>query len=545
MGGGINNKGRKAIVKAIVISTVVAALATTLASAPVLAQKSGGTIRMIHRDNAPSGSIHEEATNSVTEPFMSVFNNLVVYDQQKPINSSDTIIPDLAKSWSWDDSKTKITFKLNEGVKWHDGKPFTSADVKCTFEMVLGTAKARLRKNPRRVWYHNLKEVTVNGPNEVTLHLNQPQPSLLNLLASGYTPVYPCHVDPQTMRTAPIGTGPFKFAEWKRNETMKFVKNPDYFKTGKPYLDAIEWTIIPSVSTRMLAFEAGEQDVTFASDVTIPLLKQVKAKSPTAVCDLHPTNVSTNLIVNAERPPFDNAKVRRAMDMAIDRDAFIAILSEGQYDKAGAMLPAPEGQWGFSKEDLAKIPGYGSGDQVAKARVDARKVMEELGYSAANPLKVTVSTRNIAVYRDPAVILIDQLKSIHIAGELEVVDTSIWHAKVARKDYSIGLNLTGVGVDDPDVALVENYTCKSERNYTKYCNEEVDKAIFAQSSELDPKKRHDMVLDIQRKLIDDVARPIIYYSRTATCWQSYVKGLVPHHNSIYNSARYEDVWLDK
>ena len=531
--------------KGFVVSAVAAAIAATTASAPALAQKHGGTLRMIHRDNAPSGSIHEEATNSVVEPFMGVFNNLVMFDQQKPINSAETIVPDLATSWSWDDSKTKLTFKLHEGVKWHDGKPFSSADVKCTFDLVLGKAKARFRKNPRKVWYHNLKDVTVNGPNEVTFNLAKPQPSMLNLLASGYTPIYPCHVDPQTMRTAPIGTGPFKFVEWKRNEKMRFVKNPDYFKKGKPYLDAIEWTIIPSVSTRMLAFEAGEQDVTWPSDVTVPLLNQIKAKSPKAVCDLHPSNVSTNLIVNSDKPPFNDPKVRKAMDMAIDRDAFIKILSEGKNDKAGAMLPAPEGQWGFTKEQLAKIPGYGSGAQVEKSRAEARKIMEGLGYSETNPLKVTVSTRNIAVYRDPAVILIDQLKSIHIAGELEVVDTSIWHAKVARKDYTIGLNLTGIGVDDPDVALVENYTCKSERNYTKYCNPEVDKEIFAQSSELDQKKRHEMVLDIQRKLIEDVARPIIYYSRVATCWQPYVKGMVPHHNSIYNGARYENVWLDK
>jgi peptide/nickel transport system substrate-binding protein len=109
----------------------------------------------------------------------------------------------------------------------------------------------------------------------------------------------------------------------------------------------------------------------------------------------------------------------------------------------------------------------------------------------------------------------------------------------------VGLNLTGVGVDDPDSNLVENYTCKSERNYTEYCNPEVEKLIFAQSKETDKAKRKAMVLDIQMKLIEDVARPIIFYSRVATCWQPYVKGLVPQHNSIYNGSRYEDVWLDK
>ncbi len=531
--------------KSLVVSTVVAALAATTAGVPAMAQKSGGTLKMIHRDNAPSGSIHEEATNSVTEPFMGVFNNLVMFDQTKHINSAETIVPDLAKSWEWDATKTKLTFKLHEGVKWHDGKPFTSADVKCTFDLVLGKAKDRWRKNPRAVWYHNLQDVTVNGPNEATLVLANPQPGFINLLASGYTPIYPCHVNSQTMRTDPIGTGPFKFAEWKRNEKMRFVKNPDYFKKGLPYLDAIEWTIIPSRSTRMLAFSAGEHDVTFPNDVVVPLLKDIKATAPNAICDLHPSNVSTNLIVNREKAPFDNPKVRQAMDMAIDRDAFITILSEGKNDKAGAMLPPPEGQWGISKEDLAKIPGYGSGADIEKARNEARKIMEGLGYTAEKPLQIKVSTRDIAVYRDPAVILIDQLKGIHIAGELEVVDTSIWHAKVARKDYIVGLNLTGVGVDDPDSNLVENYTCKSERNYTQYCNEEVDKAIFAQSREMDPAKRKAMVIDIQKRLIEDVARPIIFYGRVATCWHPHVKGLVPHHNSIYNGSRYEQVWLDK
>ena len=525
-------------------SIAVAAVAM-FAMSPAYAQKSGGTLKMQHRDNAPSGSIHEEATNSVIEPFMGVFNNLVVFDQQKPINSAETIVPDLATSWAWDATKTKLTFKLHEGVKWHDGKPFSSEDVKCTFEMLIGKSKERLRKNPRAVWYTNLKDVTVNGPSEATFSLEKPQPSFLVLLASGYTPVYPCHVNAQTMRTAPIGTGPFKFVEWKRNETMKFVKNPDYFKKGKPYLDGIDWTIIPSVATRALAFTAGEHDMTFPSDTTVPIMKDILAKSPKAVCDLHPTNVSTNLIVNPEKPPFDNVKVRQAMDMALDRDAFITILSEGKSNKAGAMLPGPEGLWGFTPEELAKIPGYGSGAEVEKARGEARKIMEGLGYSADKPLQVKVATRNIAVYRDPAVILIDQLKAIHIAGELEVVDTSIWHAKVARKDYAVGLNLTGVGVDDPDSNLVENYTCKSERNYTEYCNKEVEKLIFEQSSETDLAKRKAMVLDIQRKLIEDVARPIIYYSRTATCWQPHVKGYVANRNGIYNNSRYEDVWLDR
>jgi peptide/nickel transport system substrate-binding protein len=171
--------------------------------------------------------------------------------------------------------------------------------------------------------------------------------------------------------------------------------------------------------------------------------------------------------------------------------------------------------------------------------------MASLGYGSDKPLNVKVSTRNIAIYRDPAVILIDQLKKIYIAGELEPIDTSVWYGKVLRRDYSIGLNLTGVAVGDPDANLIENYTCKSERNYTKYCNPEVDKLIFQQSKEVGVAKRKALVWEVERRLAVDVARPIILHNVRGTCWHPHVKGLVLHRNSTYNNWRLEDVWLDK
>src|SRR6476659_2164163 len=100
------------------------------------------------------------------------------------------------------------------------------------------------------------------------------------MLASGYTPVYPCHVSPAYMRTHPIGTGPFKFVEFKANESIKLTRNPDYWKEGRPYLDAIEFTIIPNRSTAILAFVAGKFDMTFPYEVTIQLLKDIKTQSP-------------------------------------------------------------------------------------------------------------------------------------------------------------------------------------------------------------------------------------------------------------------------
>jgi 2Fe-2S type ferredoxin len=203
------------LVKALAVA-MVSASAFGIVSTAALAEKSGGIMKFYHRGTPPSGSIHEEATSSTVVPYMSVFNNLVMFDQAKPVNSADTIVPDLAKSWTWGSDKTKLTFTLRKGVKFHDGKPFTAKDVVCTWNLILGKSKAKLRKNPRKSWYKNLASVEANSDHEVSFNLKRRQPALLMLLASGYSPVYPCHVSPKKMRTNPIGPGPFKFVSLKR-----------------------------------------------------------------------------------------------------------------------------------------------------------------------------------------------------------------------------------------------------------------------------------------------------------------------------------------
>jgi peptide/nickel transport system substrate-binding protein len=276
--------------------------------------------------------------------------------------------------------------------------------------------------------------------------------------------------------------------------------------------------------------------------VTYPLLKDIRARRPEAVCNFLPGNNTTNMIVNSTAPPFDNPRLRLAMALALDRPAFNAILAEGQAIIGAVMLPPPAGRWGLPPDQLSSLPGYGT---VDKDQAEARRIMTSLGYSTERPLKVKVSTRNVARYRDPAVIFIDQMKNIFIEGELEVIDTSIWFTRVQRKDYAIGLNGTGVAVDDPDVNLIENYSCRSDRNYTGYCNEAVDALIFAQSREIDPEKRKQLVWDAERKIVEDVGRPIILHEKTAMCWAPFVKGITRHNNSLYNSWRLEDAWLDK
>src|SRR5262249_2031337 len=154
--------------------------------------------------------------------------------------------------------------------KWHDGKPFTAKDVKCTWDVLIGKSDDKLRLNPRKSWYRNLQEVTVNGDYEVSFRLKRPQPSFLALLASGWSPVYPCHVAARDIRSRPVGTGPFKFVEFKPNELIRVTRNPNYWKQGLPHLDGIDYTIIPNVATRILGFVSDKFDT--VTGVTVPLL---------------------------------------------------------------------------------------------------------------------------------------------------------------------------------------------------------------------------------------------------------------------------------
>jgi peptide/nickel transport system substrate-binding protein len=511
--------------------------------APALAQKSGGILKMFSPDSPASMSILEEATAFSQRPMMAVFNNLVIYDQSLKQNSLASIVPDLATGWSWNEDAIELTMHLQRGVKWHDGAPFTARDVKCTWDLLMETGSDKLRVNPRKSWYRNLDKVTTSGDYEVTFHLKRPQPAFLALLASGFSPVYPCHVPAREMRQHPIGTGPFKFVEFKPNESIKVTRNQDYWKGGRPYLDGIEYTIIKNLSTAILAFVAGKFDMTFPYSITQPLLHDLQKQLPQASCEMSSLGLNRNLIVNREKPPFNSPELRRAMALSLDRKAFIDVITDGQGDVGGVMQPPPEGLWGMPPEMLKTLPSYDP--DVVKNRAEARDIMQKLGYGPDSRLRVKVTVRDLPYLRDPAVLLIDQLKEVYIDGDLETVDTTLYLPKLLRRDFIVGLSPSGSG-PDPDQSLYLSYGCGGELNYIGYCNPEIDELIDRQSiAAANPDQRKPLIWEIERKLAEDGARPIIFYDRRATCWQPRVQGFTIMVNSIFNGARMEDVWLDR
>jgi peptide/nickel transport system substrate-binding protein len=512
-------------------------------SEPVLAQKQGGVLRLYSPASPASMSNLEEATIVAEMPTMGVFNNLILFDQHLPQVSLHSIKPELATSWAWNEDGTELTFQLRQGVKWHDGKPFTAQDVTCTWALYQDKAPEKLRVNPRKSTYDNVDRVTTNGDFEVTFHLKRPQPAFPMLLAGGFTsPIYPCHVPPSQMRTHPIGTGPFKFVEFKPNEHVKVARNPDYWRSDRPYLDGIEWTIIRDPSTAGLAFVSGKFDMTFPFELSVTRMDDIEKQVPQAVCEMTPGAVNRHLLVNRDTPPFSNPELRRAMALSIDRQAFVDTLTQGKGEIGGILQPPPNGLWGMPREEINKLPGYDP--DTEKRRAEGRAIMQKLGYGPDNPLKIKVTTRDWSIYRDPAVLLIDQFKQIYIDGELELIDTAQYFPKIYRKNFTVAVNLQTSG-PDPDPIVGSFYGCGASLNWDGYCNPELDKMIEQQSREADIERRKRVLWAIERKIAEDNARPIIFYSVGGTCMQPYVKGVTFMVNSIFNSWRMEDVWLDK
>jgi peptide/nickel transport system substrate-binding protein len=537
------------VARVLALFLILSGLATVPAAAqappPTVREgKPGGVLRLVLREDLPQGfSIHETATNSVTWPSMPCYSNLVIYDQSKRFARMDTIVPELAEKWSWQDNYRNLVFFLRRDVKWHDGQPFTSKDVKFTFDTVREApdAPAKLRINPRKEWYANVEAVEAPDPHTVVFRLKRPQPSLVAMLASGYSPVIPAHVPIPEHRSRCIGTGPFKFKEWKRGQSVELVRNPDYFVKGRPYLDAVRYTVIVERGTRVAALQANQIDVAYPGETTLSIAEQLKGAVPSMVLTETASNVSENLLLNTKKPPFDNVKVRRALSFAIDRRAYTQTVHRGLAVVGASLAPKPWGVWGLLEKDLAQLPGYGG---AAEGRATAKKLLAEAGFGPGNPLKLEVVTRAIAIYLDFSAFVISDLKQVGIEATLKQVDTAQWHPMVTRREFHIGTNLTGLGVDDPDANFYENYACGSPRNYGDYCNEEVTRLIEQQSQEIDQKKRLALVWQLQKKLEEDAARPTMGWRTDRFAHYPYVKNLIPNQVT-YNCCRLQEVWLDK
>ena len=347
------------------------------------------------------------------------------------------------------------------------------------------------------------------------------------------------------MRSHPIGTGPFKFVEFKPNEVDQGHQKPGLLEEG------------PALSRRHRVYD-HQEPVDGGHGVRRPArstllrliscrsrcLKDVKSQAPEAICELMPSNVNRNVMFNREAPPFNNPELLRAAGAQRRPQGLYRHPDRGQGRYRRRHAAAAGRVWGMPPDMLKTLPGYDP--DVPKNRAEARKIMEKLGYGPDKRL----ADHGVDAQR-PALPRPGGHPDRPVEGDLHRRPArSHRHRAMAPQGHAQGLtrsalNLTGNGLDDPDQTLYENFTCGAEGNYDGYCNPELDKMVDRQSMEFDQAKRKELVWAIERKLAEDAARPILYHSRSGTCWQPYVKGYTPMINSIYNGLRMEDVWLDK
>ena len=523
--------------------TVLAAGAAPRADAQPGTPKRGGILNTVLIEDPPGLIIHESATVSNVWPMSPCYSNLAYFDPLKGHESVDTVIPELAERWSWQDNYKNLVFFLRKNVKWHDGKPFTSADVKYTFDVAREApeAPARFRLSARKEWWSNVAGIEAPERYTVVFHLKRPQPSLLLMLASGYSPVLPAHVPLGELRQKCVGTGPFRQREWLRGQLVELERNPDYFVPDRPYLDGIRYTIIRERGTRLAALQAGRLDAFVPLEMTRAMADTAKRVAPALVVTEIGQNGSDNILINHKRPPFDNPQVRRAVNFALDRRAYVKSVRQDGAVVGAALMPRPMGFWGLADADLRALAGY---RDPARDKAEARRLLAEAGYGPGKPLRLEMLTRTSPIYVDLASFAVDQLRLVGVEATVKQLDTSAWFPALARREFQIAANLTAGGFDDPDAYLVENYKCGSSRNYTDYCSEATDRQIEAQSQELNRARRLTLVADIQRTLEAEVARPMLGWRKEYFAQYPYVKNLVPH-NALYNYGRMQEVWLDR
>ena len=530
-----------------VILALVILVTAALIAAPAGAQtgkpKRGGILNSVLTEDPPGLLVHESATISNVWPMSPCYSNLVIFDPLKPLDSAETVIPELAEKWSWQDNYRNLVFFLRRNVKWHDGRPFTSADVKYTFDAVREAPDSvgKLRTSPRKDWYANVEAIEAPEPHTVVFRLKRPQPSLLLMFASGYSPVFPAHVPVADLRQRCVGTGPFRQKEYLRGQLIELERNPSYFVPDRPYLDGIRYTIIRERGTRLAALQAGRIDAFMPLEMTKAMADAARAQAPSLVITEVGQNGSDNVILNHKRAPFDNPAVRRAVNLALDRNAYVRGVRQNGAVTGAALMPKPLGFWGLPEPELRALAGY---RDPAQDKAEAKRLLAGAGHGPDKPLRVDLVTRTLPIYLDLASFVVDQLRLIGMEATIKQLDTAAWFPALSRRDFQIGANLTAGGFDDPDAYLFENYKCGSPRNYTDYCSEEMDRLIDQQSQELDRAKRLKLVADIQRKLEADVARPMLGWRKEYFARWPYVKNLVPH-NALYNYGRMQEVWLDK
>ncbi|HEX8048672.1 ABC transporter substrate-binding protein [Rhizobium sp.] len=504
-----------------------------IASAAYAAPVEGGKINLIVQPEPPSLMIGITTNGPSLAVGGNIFESLLRYDEKlQPM-------PSLAKSWTVSDDGLTYTFTLQDNVVFHDGKPMTSADVLFTVNDFLTKTQPRHRNLMDRV-----ASVTAPDDKTVVFKLKQPFEPFIRAFNFSAMPIVPKHLYEGTdyatnpNNEKPIGTGPFKFVEWKKGSYIKLAKNTDYYIKGKPYLDEIYYQIIPDGAARAVAYETGKVDVLPGGSVENFDVPRLSALPNTCVTEKGWEYFSplSWLWLNNRVPPMDNPKFRQAIMYALDRE----FAKDALWNGMGKVATGP-----FS----SKLPFYKAAGQQYEFNPDkAKELLKEIGYNGTGkPLRLLPLPYG-ETWQRWAEAVKQNLADVGIPVEIEATDVAGWNQHVSNWDYDLAFTYLYQN-GDPAIGVERNYkTTQISKgspwnNVEGYSNPEVDKLFDTAAVAYPAAERQKIYDQVQAKLQDDVPVAWLLELGFPTIYNCKFQDIVTTANGLAESLR--DTWIQK
>jgi|KBSSwiStaDraftv2_1062776.scaffolds.fasta_scaffold13091_5 peptide/nickel transport system substrate-binding protein len=515
-------------------SVVLVAVPTELQAAET--PRRGGVLLAVIGADPPSLDPHQESTFANIQLVAPLYSTLIQID---PYNFPK-IIGDVATEWKVTPDGLTYTFKIRQGIRFHDGSPLTAADVKATYDKIVSPPEGvrSVRKNA----YTAVARIETPDPSTVVFKLKFPSASLLDNLASPWNVIFPkkyLDKDPNHFKTNVVGSGPFKLKSYTRGSTFEGERNRDYFVKDRPYLDGYKFFISPETSVRAAAIRSGRAYIEFRDlpsaevDAIRKQLGDKVAVQTTAVTG------QWGIAINNTAKPFNDVRVRKALTLGFDRYTGGKVLQTltGLRDVGGLMRPGSE--WAMPEAELQKLPGFGK--DAEKNRTEARRLLTEAGYP--NGLKVVVKNRNVKLpYQDFAVFLIQEWRKIGIEAENRPLETAAWFADGQDTgNFELIIAPTVEFMDDPDQFL-GRYVTGSTQNWGRFSDPRIDDLFSRQARSLDAGERKKAITELQKIVLENAYyMPGLWWTRNVVHWAKLKNYVAPP--SHYTNQKLQDVWL--
>ena len=504
------------------------------------AAKRGGTLRYaVH--NAPAHfDVHQSGTVANIGPQSPMYDTLLRRDPK----DGQTIIPDLA--WKYDISPDgkKYTFHLRKGVKFHDGADFTADDVRATYERIVRPPKGVVI--PRSSLFTTVGDIVVVNPHTIEFRLTEPRPRafMLGAFASGWNIIVRKksleeHGGNLRQVMNYPGTGPFKHVSRKDKEIWIMERNQAYWNKGLPYVDKLEvYHMFPFSPELGSSFLSGKVDYARLLD---PVSWRKAKEMPGVTAAAFNQSVIQAFWMNEKKKPLENPKVRRAIHLAMDRNALVEVVKDTAPMQIGGFV-YPFHEMSTPKAELEKRLGYQK--DIKPAVQEARKLMAEAGHP--NGLKgLDFVVRDIATFKLWAVAIQAMLKEhLNIETNLRVVQTSVWFDEAAAGNFDLAISAIVSSLMDPSDYFTAWYGKGGPQNYGGWSNEQFHSLAQQIERELDANKRKALVRQAEGIMENDPPLIPVAYEQIYDAWYNKVRGQNPStYFGIYDVVRWDQVWL--